>query len=105
MFTQSGYGKVAELMALGVPFVALALDHHFEQEEFMAHRLRYHGVGQVVTPRDHPPEAMAAMAEAMVGRPVPRIPVDDGAEIADIVLQVAACGPKAACGRAVAGLT
>jgi UDP:flavonoid glycosyltransferase YjiC (YdhE family) len=90
VFTQSGYGKVAELMALGVPFVALPLDHHFEQEEVMAHRVRYHGVGQVVALRDHSPDALAAMAEAAMGRPVPRVPVDDGGQIADIVLQAAA---------------
>jgi UDP:flavonoid glycosyltransferase YjiC (YdhE family) len=100
-FIQSGYGKVAELMALGVPFVALPLDHHFEQEAFMAHRLRHHGVGRVATLRDHPPETLAAMAEAGMGRPVPRIPVDDGGEIAEVVLQAVASrraasrGPRA----------
>lgn len=89
-FVQSGYGKVAELMALGVPFVAFPLDHHFEQETVMAHRLRYHGVGRVATLRDHPPQVLAEIAEAALGRPVPRVAADDGREIAELVLQVAA---------------
>jgi hypothetical protein len=46
-----------------------------------------------------------AMAEAMMGRPAPRIPVDDGGEIADIVLQAAPSrcaapgGPRVEAGR------
>jgi hypothetical protein len=99
-----------ELMAVGVPFVALPLDHHFEQEAFVAHRLRHHGVGRVATLRDHPPEALAAMAEAAMGRPVPRISVDDGGEIADVVLQAASRSaasrvPRAPCGGARPGVT
>jgi UDP-N-acetylglucosamine:LPS N-acetylglucosamine transferase len=87
VLTQSGYGKVAELLALGVPFLAIPLDHHFEQESVMAHRLRHYGVGQVVTLRDHTPEAMATLAESMMVQRVPRILVDNGTEVADIILQ------------------
>ena len=92
VFAQSGYGKVTELLALGVPFVAIPLDHHFEQEAFMADRLRHHGAGRVVTLRDHPPEAMAEIAESMLGQPMPRIEADDGGEIADVVLRTASQG-------------
>jgi UDP:flavonoid glycosyltransferase YjiC (YdhE family) len=93
VLTQSGYGKVTELAVLGVPFLAIPLDHHFEQEDYMAHRLRHYGVGRVVTLRDHTPESVAAMAEAMVGRPVPRIAADDGTEIAEIVREAARVPP------------
>jgi UDP:flavonoid glycosyltransferase YjiC (YdhE family) len=96
VFTQSGYGKVTELLALGVPFVAIPLDHHFEQEAFMAERLRFHGSGRVLTLRDHPPGAMAEMARAMMGQPMPRIQVDDGREIADIVARTASRASGAA---------
>ncbi len=89
VLTQSGYGKATELAVLGVPFLAIPLDHHFEQEEYMAHRLRHHGVGRLVTLRDHTPESIAAMAEELIGRPVPRVAADDGSEIAGIVREAA----------------
>jgi UDP:flavonoid glycosyltransferase YjiC (YdhE family) len=89
VLTQSGYGKVTELAVLGVPFLAIPLDHHFEQEELMAHRLRHHGVGRVVTLRDHSPESIASLVEAMIGRPTSRITADDGSEIAKIVREAA----------------
>ncbi len=87
VLTQSGYGKVTELLALGVPFVAIPLDYHFEQENFMAHRLHHYGIGELMTLRDHPPEAMAATAELMMAQPWPKIRADNGTEVADLILQ------------------
>jgi len=55
VITQSGYGKISELSAVGTPFIAVPLDYHFEQEYVMRHRLEHHGVGKSVTLRDHPP--------------------------------------------------
>jgi hypothetical protein len=89
VLTESGYGKVAELLALGVPFVAIPLDRHFEQEHYMAFRLRHYGAGRLVTMRDHRPEDVAAAAESLLARDHPRVPVDDGSEVAEIVLRAA----------------
>ena len=86
---QSGYGKVTELLALGVPFIAIPLDFHFEQEWVMAHRLRHYGGGELMTLREHPPEAFAAKIQALIHRRFPPIPVDNGAEVADLILQTA----------------
>jgi hypothetical protein len=88
-FIQSGYGKVVELSALGVPFIALPLDYHFEQDYVMAHRLKHYGVGQLLTLRDHSPGEMAAAAKASLGKPVQTVPVDDGTEVSRILLDVA----------------
>lgn len=62
----------------------------------MAERLRFHGSGRVLTLRDHSPEAMAEMARAMMVQPMPRIQVDDGREIADIVARTASRASGAA---------
>jgi hypothetical protein len=86
---QSGYGKVVELSALGVPFVAIPLDYHFEQEYVMAHRLKHYGGGKLITLRDHSPNEIAEAAKQAVGRPVQRVPTDNGTEVSQILLDVA----------------
>jgi UDP:flavonoid glycosyltransferase YjiC (YdhE family) len=87
VLTQSGYGKVAELSALGIPFLAIPLDHHFEQEHFMGHRLDHYGIGKLVTLRDHDPQAMAAMARRLMEHSAAKIAVDDGREVAELILE------------------
>jgi UDP:flavonoid glycosyltransferase YjiC (YdhE family) len=89
---QSGYGKVVELSALGTPFIAIPLDHHFEQEYVMGHRLKHYGTGELVTLRDHAPAEIAAKARQLLSRPVRRIQVDDGSQVAKIVLDTARSG-------------
>jgi UDP:flavonoid glycosyltransferase YjiC (YdhE family) len=86
---QSGYGKVAELSALGIPFLVIPLDHHFEQEHFMAHRLDHYGIGKLVTLRDHDPQAIATMARRLMEHPAVKIAVDDGREVAELILEAA----------------
>jgi UDP:flavonoid glycosyltransferase YjiC (YdhE family) len=86
VITQSGYGKVAELSALGTPFIAIPLDHHFEQESFMGHRLRHYGTGELVTARDHTPEAVATIAQRLMKGRTAKIEVDTGVEVANIIL-------------------
>jgi UDP:flavonoid glycosyltransferase YjiC (YdhE family) len=86
VLTQAGYGKVAELSALGIPFIAIPLDFHFEQEYVMAHRLNHYGVGKIVTLRNHSPETIAAMALQLMGQGGRRVSVDDGTEVARIIL-------------------
>jgi hypothetical protein len=85
VITQSGYGKVTELSALGTPFVAIPLDHHFEQEHFMGSRLEHYGTGKLVTLRNHTPRAIARVARDLMERQPPRIEVDMGQEVAGII--------------------
>lgn len=87
VLTQSGYGKVAELAATGTPFIAVPLDFHFEQEYVMAHRLDHYGVGKIVTLRNNSPETIAAMALQLMGQGGRRLSVDDGTEVACIILE------------------
>jgi hypothetical protein len=86
VITQSGYGKVAELSALGIPFIAIPLDHHFEQEFFMGCRIDHYKTGKLMTLRDTSPEDMADTVKRLMNSVVPRISVDDGTEIAGIIL-------------------
>jgi hypothetical protein len=89
VITQSGYGKVAELSALGTPFIAVPLDYHFEQEHFMRHRMDHYGVGRLLTMRDHTPPQIAEAARELIGRRAPTLEVDSGREVAEIILDAA----------------
>lgn len=84
---QSGYGKVAELSALGTPFIAIPLDHHFEQEHFMRCRMEHYGAGQLLTTRDHGPEEIAETARKLMEGQTPRLEVDSGRDVAQIILE------------------
>jgi hypothetical protein len=92
---QSGYGKVAELASLGIPFIAIPLDYHFEQEYVMAHRLKHFGVGKLMTLRDHPPGVIAQGVREAIGKRVQRVPVDTGSEVGSIILETYRKGAKA----------
>jgi hypothetical protein len=89
VLTQSGYGKVAELSALGTPFIAIPLDFHFEQEYIIANRLKHYGVGRIMTLRNNSPQAFHAMVLQHMGQEVHRVPVDNGTEVARIILEAA----------------
>lgn len=89
VITQSGYGKVAELSALGIPFLAIPLDHHFEQEHFMRCRIDHHGAGELLTMRDHTPREIAEAARKRMERESPKLEVDSGREVAEIILGAA----------------
>jgi hypothetical protein len=94
VITQSGYGKVAELTALGIPFIAIPLDFHFEQEYVMAQRLDHYGVGRIVTLRNNSHQAIAAMVLQHMGQEVHRVAVDNGTEVARIILEAAKKNPE-----------
>jgi hypothetical protein len=89
VLTQSGYGKVAELSAIGIPFIAIPLDFHFEQEYVMTHRLDHYGVGRIVTLRNNSSQAVAEMVLRHMGHEVHRVTVDNGTEVARIILEAA----------------
>lgn len=86
---QSGYGKVVELSALGVPFIAIPLDYHFEQEYVMAHRLNHYGTGKLVTLRNHSPQELAQEVKVALEKQGQRVPVDVGDEVSRIILETA----------------
>jgi hypothetical protein len=87
VITQSGYGKIIELSAVGTPFIAIPLDYHFEQEYVMRHRLKKYGTGQLVTLRDHTPQQIAALVQQLLDKKVTRIEVDDGRDVARNILE------------------
>lgn len=89
VITQSGYGKVAELSALGIPFIAMPLDYHFEQEHFMRYRMDHYGIGQLLTMRNHTPQEIAEAARKLMERQTPKLDVDSGREVAEIILKAA----------------
>jgi len=87
VITESGYGKIVELSAVGTPFVAYPLPYHFEQEYVMRHRLDTYGTGQLVTLRDHTPQEIAAQVRRGLGTQAAPIDVDKGEEVARIILE------------------
>jgi hypothetical protein len=89
VLTQSGYGKVIELSALGIPFIAIPLEYHFEQEDVMAHRLNHYGTGKLMALRDCSPQQIAQEAKELMKRPTQRIAVDNGTEVGTIILETA----------------
>ena len=84
---QSGIGKISELSALGIPFIAIPLDYHFEQEYVMRNRLEYFGVGKLMTFRGNTPQSIATTVQKLMGRQFQKIAVDNGSEIAHIILE------------------
>jgi UDP-N-acetylglucosamine:LPS N-acetylglucosamine transferase len=89
VIAQSGYGKVAELSALGIPFIAIPLDYHFEQEHFMRCRMEHHGIGRLMTMRDGSPREIADTARELMECETPKLEVDSGREVAEIILNAA----------------
>ena len=86
---QAGYGKAVELSSLGIPFIAIPLDYHFEQEYVMGHRLKHYGVGKVMALRHYTPEDIAREVKKSINKRAPKIPVDNGSEIGTIILEAA----------------
>ncbi|MEO7981891.1 MAG: alpha/beta fold hydrolase [Sporichthyaceae bacterium] len=62
---QGGLTTTMELVAAGRPFVYVPLQHHFEQNLHVAHRLDRHGAGRRLDWADAEPDAIA---EAVVGQ-------------------------------------
>jgi hypothetical protein len=89
VITQCGYGKVAELSALGVPFLAIPLDYHFEQEYIMGRRVRHYQSGELVRLREHTPQTLKPVVDRWIRRSPARVAVDDGSELACLVASVA----------------
>jgi predicted glycosyltransferase len=78
---QGGLTTTMELAAAGRPFLYVPLQHHFEQQFHVPHRLRRYGAGRRLDYPDTVPERLAEAIIAEMGRPVSYAQVEShGAE-------------------------
>lgn len=78
---QGGLTTTMELVAGGVPFLYFPLQHHFEQQYWVRHRLDRYRAGRAMSYADSDPDAIAAAMIAEIGRPTDYLPVEhDGAD-------------------------
>ncbi|MGX6604755.1 alpha/beta fold hydrolase [Micromonosporaceae bacterium Da 78-11] len=75
---QGGLSATMELTAAGRPFLYVPLEHHFEQQVHVPHRLARYGAGRRVAFADITPEQLARAIAEEIDRPVRYRPVDDG---------------------------
>ncbi|WP_245734718.1 glycosyltransferase [Nocardioides exalbidus] len=87
---QGGLSTTMELTAAGRPFVYVPLEHHFEQQVHVRHRLERHRAGRALAYADTTPERLADELVAALGQRLDYLPVpSDGAErAARMVLDV-----------------
>lgn len=84
---QGGLTTTMELACAGVPFVYVPLDHHFEQQFHVPHRLDRLGVGTRVDYADATPEKLATTVTDLLARPPRPVAVPtDGARRAAALL-------------------
>ncbi len=77
---QGGLTTTMELTANRRPFLYVPLEHHFEQNFHVRHRLDRYGAGRCVAYAGTQPEALAQLIAAEIGHPVRYRPVEtDGA--------------------------
>jgi pimeloyl-ACP methyl ester carboxylesterase/predicted glycosyltransferase len=77
---QGGLTTTMELTASGRPFIYVPLEHHFEQQFHVTHRLHRHGAGRRIAFADTGPEPLARAIAEEIGRAVAYRPVGtDGA--------------------------
>ncbi len=66
-----------ELTANRRPFVFIPLQHHFEQNFHVAHRLQRHGAGMHLDYRDAvEPDVLAAAIASQIDAPIHYLPVN-----------------------------
>ena len=66
---------------MGVPFLYFPLEHHFEQQYWVRHRLERYGAGRSMSYADSDFEVIAEAISSEIGRPTQFLPVEtDGAE-------------------------
>ncbi|RYB91966.1 alpha/beta hydrolase [Nocardioides oleivorans] len=87
---QGGLSTTMELTAAGRPFVYVPLEHHFEQQVHVRHRLDRHRAGRAMAYADTSPERLADALVGALAQQVDYLPVpSDGAErAARMVLDV-----------------
>lgn len=86
---QGGLSTTMELTAAGRPFVYVPLQHHFEQQVHVRHRLARHRAGRPLDYADTDPDRVAEEIVAALRRPVDYLPVpsDGAARAARLVLE------------------
>ncbi|MCW2738450.1 alpha/beta hydrolase [Nocardioides sp.] len=78
---QGGLSTTMELTAAGRPFVYVPLQHHFEQQVHVRHRLDRHRAGRALDYADTGPDRVAEELVTCLAQPVDYLPVpSDGAE-------------------------
>jgi len=78
--TQGGLATTMELTASRRPFIYFPLEHHFEQQFHVHHRLARYGAGRRMDYADSPPEILATAIAQEIGREVDYMSVEtDGA--------------------------
>jgi predicted glycosyltransferase len=75
---QGGLTTTMELTVAGRPFIYVPLEHHFEQQLHVPHRLVRHGAGRRMAFADTGPEPLARAIAEEIGRPVRYRTVDPG---------------------------
>jgi pimeloyl-ACP methyl ester carboxylesterase/predicted glycosyltransferase len=73
---QGGLTTTMELTAAGVPFLYFPLQHHFEQQFWVHHRLQRYGAGRKMSYAESDPDVIAAAILAEVGRTTSYQPVE-----------------------------
>ena len=77
---QGGLSTTMELTAARRPFVYIPLEHHFEQQVHVRHRLTRHRAGRALAYADTDPERIAEELAVALAQPVDYLPVpSDGA--------------------------
>ncbi|MDX6536092.1 MAG: hypothetical protein QOD37_433, partial [Gaiellales bacterium] len=76
---QGGLTTTMELVAARRPFLFFPLEHHFEQQLHVAHRLARHGAGRRMEFSAAGPEEIAAAIAQELRRPLPASGVTSGA--------------------------
>lgn len=88
---QGGLSTTMELTAAGRPFVYVPLQHHFEQQVHVPHRLDRYGAGRRLDYMEAAdPDRLAEVIAAEIGRPVAYRPVetDGAARAADLLAEL-----------------
>ncbi len=67
---QGGLSTTMELTAAGRPFIYIPLQHHFEQNVHVRHRLGNYGAGRALTWPEADPDRLASAMVEEIGRPV-----------------------------------
>ncbi len=84
---QGGLTTTMELTAAGTPFIYIPLQHHFEQNFHVSHRLDQYGAGRRLDYADLTPDVLAEVIAAEVGSTTNYRPVEpDGASRAAAML-------------------
>ena len=87
---QGGLTTCMELTASGTPFVYVPLQHHFEQQFHVRHRLQRYHAGVMIPYPELAPDRLAAELNCLLARPTEFRPVatDGAARAADLLAEL-----------------